>query len=757
MRSVKFILLFFVLALILDIASAQVISPNPIGEPGFETVSGWTTSTSCYSTCQFEMQQYTPWHPEGTYSYQFWVHGVVGIHFQIGDYIQVSRTVNMDNIERINIASNTESWAGFFTLKLFVDSTEIPINGYIGSYGFSGSHTLRVRFVAISNLDAPGTDNLVWDVDNLVAYNNTAPTIPSVTAPTNNSEYHPRSFSWSTSTDVDSDAISYNWQRAEDSGFSVNMTQGNTSSTSYSFTTPWIKNKIYYIKVRATDGYEWSSFSPTIQYTAVNNLSASIISSPTNNSRQYNNTVTNYWNTSYNPEGDTITYNWQRAEDSGFSVNVTQGNTTSTNSGAISTVDGKIYYVRVLTGDGYENSSFSPTVQYTENSLPSIPVTNQHSDYHTLNSTNITWNICSDSEGDTCSYDYKIWNITTNTIVLQGNTGNLYSPNFAILNFTNYSYSVNSYDGYESSGWSANKTFGFVNNVPTIINVTLSPSAPSITDNLSVNFNVTDLNGDTLTNYTLWYKNGILQQSLNDSLIVLASGNTSAGELWRVDVFSNDGYNNSTSLSSNEVIIGSTNIAPTYTSITITPTTGQIGTVITINATGIVDDSTSWRLQTYYLAEDSSKVYMGNSSWSNNTTILYTVISPWSDSGTYTIYTNVYDSGNSSGVQNLTSSTASNFFVSQITTTVITQPGSGGGGAPPTPTPIVTSTPMVSTINLPSLLQESTGQMILYILFIIGLVIIYVGTTNKRSTLGTIVTGFIFIGFSIYGLYGIGV
>jgi len=386
-----------------------------------------------------------------------------------------------------------------------------------------------------------------------------------------------------------------------------------------------------------------------------------------------------------------------------------------------------------------------------ENTAPFVPsITNLiNNSRQWNNSVNFTFN-GSDTENDTLTYDFFLSSQPdfSNTVNRTNFTNN-WTGNIATTDGVTYFSKVRSYDGHEYSNWS--NVIQFTENTKLVYtNITLSPSTPTSLNNLTVSFNVTDSESDTPTNYTRWYKDNILQTTLNNSLTVLASGNTSNGQKWRVDVFGYDGYENSTSLSSNEVIIGSSNAPPTFTSLSISPSTGQIGTVITINASGITDDSQVWRAQTYYLIGDGSKVYLGNSSWSNESYITYTVSSPWSDSETRVIYTNIYDSGNLTGYENLTSSPLSQYFVSQLTT-VSTSTGGGGGVIiiTPTPTPIVTE--YKPSIDITSIGESSLGIILLEILLLGGFIVLISGLLEEGK-MSSLIVGFIITGMSIYGL-----
>ncbi len=294
----------------------------------------------------------------------------------------------------------------------------------------------------------------------------------------------------------------------------------------------------------------------------------------------------------------------------------------------------------------------------------SIPVNNSR---HYNNSINLTWNQSTDADGDSITYHSQLSNQSNfGYIVNQSNVSNNWTGNIAITDGVTYYSRVRSYDGYEYSNWSNIVQFT-ENSKPVYSNRTLLPASPSITDNLTISYSLTDANGDSVTNYTRWYKDNVLQSSLNNRLFVNATGNTSLGEVWRYEIFGNDTYENSTAESSNEVIIGSTNSYPSFTSLVLTPNSKKYNKTININASGISDDNTTWQVQTYYLINGSTKVYLVNSSWITTTYANLTATIPWSDGGLHTIYALVYDSGNATGVENLSSSPIPATFTSLIT------------------------------------------------------------------------------------------
>jgi len=543
---------------------------------------------------------------------------------------------------------------------------------------------------------------------------NNISTTPNISYPINNSRQYNNSVNhiWNQSIDNDGDTISYDFWLSNQSNFSNTVNRTNitvqlpiisqdtsdvnnvnqfgqtfnttSSQTNISKISIWMDNSGYtqtwynisvwdspakttYIGSKnmsfLTTSYQWVDFSFDTILTASPNTQY-YFDAIKGSDGSYGHSYTT--GDSYN--GGDYYRNSIMVYGSDIKFRIYDSNIRITN---IVTTDGVTYYSRVRSFDEYEYSNWSNTIQFTENTAPSTPVTIQESDFHALNLISINWTNSTDAQGDNLLYDLKVWNTTTNTLALD-NTGitNTTSNTFILANFTDYNYSVRAYDGYEYSPWSTNKTFGFTNVAPTYTNIVLSPATPTITDNLTISYTVSDSEGDLITNYTRWYKDSVLQTSLNNTLYVNATGNTSFGQTWRYEIFGNDTYENSTPASSNEVIIGSTNSPPSFTSIVLTPNNKKYNKTINVNASGITDDNTTWQVQTYYLI-DTTKVYLANSSWINTSYSNLTITIPWSDGGLHTIYALVYDSGNATGVENLTSAPLSASFTSNITSPIV--------------------------------------------------------------------------------------
>ena len=96
---------------------------------------------------------------------------------------------------------------------------------------------------------------------------NKAPSVPSLTAPSNGllCTDNPLDFSWSGSTDPEGDAISYYIQVATNNSFTENLQVLSTSGTTTDFTLR--KGKAYYWRVNAKDiKNKSSSYTPVWKF-----------------------------------------------------------------------------------------------------------------------------------------------------------------------------------------------------------------------------------------------------------------------------------------------------------------------------------------------------------------------------------------------------------------------------------------------------------------------------------------------------------
>lgn len=108
-----------------------------------------------------------------------------------------------------------------------------------------------------------------------------------------------------------------------------------------------------------------------------------------------------------------------------------------------------------------------------------------------------------------------------------------------------------------------------INGLPSIANLTISPSSPLTMDDLIGSYTYNDPDNDPEVSREIrWYKNGALQASYNDQLTV-PNNVTTKGDIWHFTVRVSDGKAFSEIITSPSVTVGNT--APSATSLSITP------------------------------------------------------------------------------------------------------------------------------------------------------------------------------------------
>ena len=137
----------------------------------------------------------------------------------------------------------------------------------------------------------------------------------------------------------------------------------------------------------------------------------------------------------------------------------------------------------------------------------------------------------------------------------------------------NWQASITPSDGEDFGATVNSNTINVLNSLPLIASSAISPSNPTVDDDLSASISgETDNDGDTLSFEYRWYLNGVLQDGLDD-LTIVPSLATRANDVWEVEVRAHDGEGHSPWVRSNTIsVTGDTsNNAPTVDSITISP------------------------------------------------------------------------------------------------------------------------------------------------------------------------------------------
>ena len=293
--------------------------------------------------------------------------------------------------------------------------------------------------------------------------------------------------------------------------------------------------------------------------------------------------------------------------------------------------------------------------EYYNNTLPTPSTSFTNLGNNLIDHTpTITWTEGADADNDTVT-TYIYVGADATSMVFEGSTTNeTYNlgTNNTLLDGQTYNYTLRSWDGYEFSDYTVADTFS-MNALPSITNVTLTPDPTAVEDDLTANNNTaTDADSGPITLYYKWYKNTILQPSLTTAIV--NSTNTSNGELWKVGIIPNDGYENGTEVQSQTVEIGSSNSAPTLTGVNMDkpyPLKRYINfTITTENATDVNGDSRKLEVGSATgLSDLGIGDYFTNGNESN-----ITIAMPYYDGLQHTLYIRLNDSNITSQEYQLT-------------------------------------------------------------------------------------------------------
>lgn len=187
--------------------------------------------------------------------------------------------------------------------------------------------------------------------------NNTAPTTPTLSYPTNNLVCisNTINFEWNAATDAQNDAITYQLQVATDNAFTQNLNSSNATTLSKQLTLN--KGKLYYWRVKATDSKNTSSSYSTIYnfYTegegVVNHVPfAPVLVAPVLNAVQTNASVNLSWTAVDADATDTLVYDVYFGTTSSPTAKVATAITS--NSFSVNTTTATTYYWKVVVKDG---------------------------------------------------------------------------------------------------------------------------------------------------------------------------------------------------------------------------------------------------------------------------------------------------------------------------------------------------------------------------------------------------------------------
>jgi hypothetical protein len=341
---------------------------------------------------------------------------------------------------------------------------------------------------------------------------------------------------------------------------------------------------IWYFTIRVSDGTNLSSLVTSAsvsiataanQVPVASNLNFSI-SNPTTTDYLYINWT--YSDGDSDPESGSMYY-WYR---NGVYQSQYDG---LQNLSASATAKGEDWHVKIKPRDGKDFGSLVgvPVNVTIGNTAPSASdLTISPSSPITGSDLSVSYSF-SDIDSDSESGSEIIWyldgvlqdSLNDSNVVRAGNT----SKN------EEWHFKVRPNDGTEFGSWVScptNVTIG--NTAPSASNLAITPSGAKTADDLTASYDFTDVDsGDSESGSLIrWYKNGLLQVDLNDSLTVDLSL-TSKGENWYFTIEPSDGSDLGTIKTSAAILI--LNTAPSANSLTISPGTPQTTDTLTASYT----------------------------------------------------------------------------------------------------------------------------------------------------------------------------
>lgn len=397
------------------------------------------------------------------------------------------------------------------------------------------------------------------------------------------------------STDVDGDAVwyRYRWYRNSGGGFELNETTfsdgtSNTVSSSKTSKGEYWQCIVYASNQGESESLKSGTTSDTVQ---ILNTPPSITSvSITPPSAYASSTLTAVptgWSDADN-DAQSYYYQWYK---NGTAIT---GATSATLSSGITRWDN--ISVTVTPNDGTINgtskNSGNTMIQNSPPTTPTISVIPKSPTVsNDLNSTITT--ASTDIDGDPITYIfhwYKNGVFQSSLTLVTINTISRINGSFGSAEIWESRVTAN--DTFSNSTGTATDQVMIDNLAPIDATISIAPSAPTTTNDITVTVTIpsTDPDGGTVTYIFKWYKkigNDFVVQYSNTTASttdILSAGSTAKGETWKCVVTPRDdelSYGNSA-----EQSVTILNTAPSITNATISPTTAYTGSTITATPSG---------------------------------------------------------------------------------------------------------------------------------------------------------------------------
>jgi hypothetical protein len=406
-----------------------------------------------------------------------------------------------------------------------------------------------------------GTNYSVWFKSNNVTIRNSTPTASNLAiSPSTPKTHHTLSASY-TFSDADGDGESgslIRWYQNE-------ILQVSLNDSLIVDSTLTSKGDTWYFTVTPYDGSDYGGLQTSSTVTIENTAPAATNLQITPTSP----ITTDILNASYtfsDNDSDTQTGSyiiW-------YKNSILQGALNDSNSvGSSYTSKGEIWHFKVRPSDGtdYGNWESCPTNVTIGNTGPSASnVYITPSDPKTGDDLVANYDY-SDPDSDAESGSELIWYLNG---VLQGGLNGSFTVGAGNTSKTEeWHFKVRPKDGTDFGVWIGSTNITIGNTTPVASSLTITPNNPVTHQNLTATYSFFDADGDGDSGSKIrWYRNGMLQGNLNDSLLVNSSL-TTKGESWYFTVEPNDGTSYGNLQTSGTVTIE--NSAPNATDLQITP------------------------------------------------------------------------------------------------------------------------------------------------------------------------------------------
>ena len=437
------------------------------------------------------------------------------------------------------------------------------------SSGFSGGDTVMCTVTPYDGFSS-GTA-----VDDSIVIGNTAPELDDVSLfPTDAQEGDTLTCTPGTTSDADGDTVSYRY------AWSVEGASTGTSDTTLS-DTYWDKGEDVICTVTPEDGSDDGLSVPSNTVTILNTEPEidSVSVSPAD--AAVSDPLTCSYSGYQDADGDTdaSTYSW--------TISGTEVGTSSTLSSGYSS--GDTVTCTVTPNDGEEDGTALSETVSVGNSAPELDdVDLSPTDAEEGDTLTCTAGTATDADGDSVTYTYA-WRVegallSATTSTLSDTWWDKYDDVYC---------TVTPSDGDDSGDAVDSNTVTIQNALPEITSVSISPTAPEVTDTLTFTYSgFSDADGDSDSSTYSWTISG----SEVGTSSTLAAGTAVAGDTAVCTVTPNDGDEDGTALSDSVDI---ENAIPSITSVSVSPSDPTVSDTLTCTYSGFSDDDGDTDQSTY--------------------------------------------------------------------------------------------------------------------------------------------------------------